>query len=339
MGIDQILDYAGKGLGIASGVSSILGIGSTSASASSKRQYEYQRLLNEQQQQFARENALQEYLRQRELTVDNYALQKQGLEKAGYNGALLGGASTPATQRAPSIASPSAGSAVPGSSDVGVAPSVLSLLSSAYASLQQGKATSQKTPSEVKNIEADTAKKQTETAGQQIANSIADETKDIVIDKAFADLDNVFAATAKTQQEKDNLAEQANIMRQQLKLITFDAEHINQRYKKEMSKIDAEINNLKASETATRAKAHLDEITARFNEMGIGISHDMLGTAIAVLTSGNGEKAFNTAIQTIKQLFAEGGVVESAASALTDKLVEVAKSAPEKLLQWFKDNF
>ena len=48
MGIDQILDIAGKGYGIASGVSSLFGFGSSSASASSKRQYEYQRLLNEQ---------------------------------------------------------------------------------------------------------------------------------------------------------------------------------------------------------------------------------------------------------------------------------------------------
>lgn len=333
IGLGAALEFGSKALGIASGVGSLLGIGSSSSAKSAKRQYEYQRLLNEQQQEFARENALTEYNRQRELTVDNYSLQKQGIQEAGYNAALLGGTSTPATQQAPNIAAPSAGSAVEGHSDVGVAPSVLSLLSSAYASLQQGKSTAEKTPHEIAKTDAETEKTKTETAGNQIANQIADETKDVVIDKAFAELDNIFASTAKTQQEKDNLEATADILKQQLKLVTFDAEHVNERFQKEMSKIDAEIKNLKSSSSASDAKAALDRITAHFNDMGIGISNDMLGTAIAVLTSGKGEKAFNTAIQTLKKLFVDGGVNDSVADAVVDKIVKSAKGAPGKVLK------
>ena len=331
MSASLLLDNADKALGVAAGVGSLLGLGSSSPSKSSYRQYKYQSLLNAQQQQYARENAETEYNRQRELTIDNYALQKQGLLQAGLNAALLGGTSTPATQRAPSIAAPSAGSAVEGHSDVGVAPSVLSLLSSAYASLQQGKSTAEKTPHEIAKTDADTEKTQTETAGQQIANQIADETKDVVIDKAFAELDNIFASTAKTQQEKDNLEVTADMMKQQLKLLTFDAEHINERFEKDMSKIDAEIKNLKASASASKAKASLDKITAHFNEMGIGISNDMLGTAVAVLASGKGEKAFNTAIQTLKKLFVDGGVNDNIADLVVDKIVNSAKGAPGKV--------
>lgn len=331
MSASLLLGNMDKALGVAAGVGSLFG--SSSPSQSSYRQYKYQSLLNAQQQQYARENAETEYNRQRALTVDNYALQKQGIQQAGFNAALLGGTSTPATQSAPSIAAPSAGSAVEGASDVGVAPSVLSLLSSAYASLQQGKSTEKKTPAEVKNIEADTAKKETETAGNQIANQIADETKDVIIDKAFAELDNIFASTAKTQQEKANLEEQADILKQQLKLVTFDAEHVNERFNKDMSKIDAEIKNLKSSSSASDAKAALDRITAHFNDMGIGISNDMLGTAIAVLTSGKGEKAFNTAVQTLKKLFADGGVSDNVADGVVNAIVRSVNGAPSRVLK------
>lgn len=322
IGLGTALAYGSKALGIASGVGSLLGIGSSSSAKSAKRQYEYQRLLNEQQQEFARENAETEYNRQRELTVDNYSLQKQGIAQAGYNAALLGGTSTPATQQAPNIAAPSAGSAVEGHSDVGVAPSVLSLLASAYSSLESGSSVAKKTPSEVKNIDANTEKTKADTAGQLLKNEVAESTIDVAIDTAFAEFDKIQADTAKSQQERENLQWQSDILQQQLKLTTFDAEHVQERFDNEQGKIKAEINKLKSSASLDDANKALADITATFHSMGIGISNDLLGTAVAVLASGN-SKLFDNAIATLKQLFNK--VVPSATDVVDEISAEVKK--------------
>ena len=59
----------------AGGVGSLVsGVASLFGSNGAKQQYEYQRKLNEQQQQYARENALLDYQRTRELTADKLSL-------------------------------------------------------------------------------------------------------------------------------------------------------------------------------------------------------------------------------------------------------------------------
>lgn len=320
MSASLLLNNADKALGIAAGVGSLLG--SSSASSSAYRQYKYQSLLNAQQQQYARENAETEYNRQRQLTVDNYSLQKQGIQQAGFNAALLGGTSTPATQSAPGIAAPSAGSAVEGTTDVGVVPSVLSLLSSAYASLESGKSTASKTPKEVEKLAADTEKTKADTAGQLLKNEVAESTIDVAIDTAFAEFDKIQADTAKSQQERENLQWQSDILQQQLKLTTFDAEHVQERFNNEQGKIKAEINKLKSSASLDDANKALADITATFHSMGIGISNDLLGTAVAVLASGN-SRLFDNAIATLKQLFNK--VVPSASDVVDEISAEVKK--------------
>lgn len=102
------------GLGaIGDGISSLFG-GDTSSTAQSKKlanqQFQMQQALNQQQNDFAKENALLDYQRQRELTRDNALLQQEGKIQAGINPATSDG-STAAAASVNSVAAPSAGSA------------------------------------------------------------------------------------------------------------------------------------------------------------------------------------------------------------------------------------
>lgn len=97
------------------GIGSLLGFGGGKSDEElmreqAKLQYEYQTKLNEQQQEFARENAATEYERAREMTSDKYLLDKQGRRAAGMSVAMGEGTSV-AGESAPNIASPYAGSA------------------------------------------------------------------------------------------------------------------------------------------------------------------------------------------------------------------------------------
>lgn len=97
------------------GIGSLLGFGGGKSDEElmreqAKLQYEYQTKLNEQQQEYARENAATEYERAREMTSDKYLLDKQGRRAAGMSVAMGEGTSV-AGESAPNIASPYAGSA------------------------------------------------------------------------------------------------------------------------------------------------------------------------------------------------------------------------------------
>ena len=111
------------GIGTAvSGVADLLGFGGPSQeelqAQALKMQYEYQTKLNEQQQEYARENADTEYQRQRQMTRDQYSLNKQGMLDAGLSPAGDGFQVRNATS--PSIAAPSAGSVGMPSFDAGL---------------------------------------------------------------------------------------------------------------------------------------------------------------------------------------------------------------------------
>ena len=95
------------------GISSLFG-GDTSdtkqAKALAAQQYQYQMQLNQQQNEFAKQNSLLDYQRQRELTRDNAALQQEGKIQAGVNPATSDGTTASAASVNPTAA-PSAGSA------------------------------------------------------------------------------------------------------------------------------------------------------------------------------------------------------------------------------------
>lgn len=102
------------GLGaIGDGISSLFG-GDTSSTTQAKKlakqQFQMQQQLNQQQNDFAKENALLDYQRQRELTRDNASLQQEGKIQAGINPSS-GDGSTAAAASVNPVAAPSAGSA------------------------------------------------------------------------------------------------------------------------------------------------------------------------------------------------------------------------------------
>lgn len=102
------------GLGaIGDGISSLFG-GDTSSTKQAKslanQQFKMQQALNQQQNDFAKENALLDYQRQRELTRDNASLQQEGKIQAGINPST-GDGSTAAAASVNPVAAPSSGSA------------------------------------------------------------------------------------------------------------------------------------------------------------------------------------------------------------------------------------
>lgn len=102
------------GLGaIGDGISSLFG-GDTSSTTQAKKlakqQFQMQQQLNQQQNDFAKENALLDYQRQRELTRDNASLQQEGKIQAGINPST-GDGSTAAAASVNPVAAPSAGTA------------------------------------------------------------------------------------------------------------------------------------------------------------------------------------------------------------------------------------
>ena len=98
------LNLASGGLGVVSGFKSLLG-GSNDAKKQALFQQKLQLQLMEKQQQYAQNNALLDYQRQRQLVLDNPTLQAQGMRNAGLSTA--GDFSSSAPSVSP-ISSPSA---------------------------------------------------------------------------------------------------------------------------------------------------------------------------------------------------------------------------------------
>lgn len=98
---------------IKDGVSSLFG-GDTSETQQAKKlaqqQFQMQQALNQQQNEFAKQNSLLDYQRQRELTRDTASLQQEGKLQAGVNPATSDGSVAAAASVNPTAA-PSAGSA------------------------------------------------------------------------------------------------------------------------------------------------------------------------------------------------------------------------------------
>lgn len=99
-------DILSAGSGLLGGI-----IGGISANHAAKKQYEYQRKLNEQSQEFSEKNATTAYERQRELTQDNPLLQLQGMRNAGLSTSFSQGSSVAGAANVDQGATPSPGSA------------------------------------------------------------------------------------------------------------------------------------------------------------------------------------------------------------------------------------
>lgn len=265
---------------IKDGVSSLFG-GDTSETQQAKKlaqqQFQMQQALNQQQNEFAKQNSLLDYQRQRELTRDTASLQQEGKIQAGVNPATSDGSVAAAASVNPTAA-PSAGSAP-----------TIDVASLTNASTQRA----QMFNALLSNT-ADIERVKEDTRGKRIQNDLDELAFDDKLDKLHNDKvisdeeyekrkrenrignqtehDTIKQTQEATKQaeietrikalQEDNQKIQndiANIVKQcndeQLKQMKFITEHQLDKYNKEMAEIASRIKANNASAAASFAAA------------------------------------------------------------------------------------
>lgn len=257
--------------GVFNGVKSLFGSGDGSI----KKQYKYQRLLNEQQQQYAQQNALLDYQRQRELTQDAAGLNKRGLIDAGLNPAFMDGSSVGA-QNVNGVASPESGSIGMPLDDTTRQYQSMQMLYGASAlvadnnlKLQDARKASAEADIAESNAKVQEAKNKLELEGMGIQNEgsrldnankqqqyeITVGTKKYTIDKARIEADNL-ALDGQIKQGQIDLQEIAKSYNaEQLKQAQIATEQMVERFVHELKLIDAQTAAAVAAGQASLASA------------------------------------------------------------------------------------
>lgn len=311
--------------------SAALGVGGAAASSAfnykqqsklQQQQFGYQQQLNAQQQQYARENADVQYQRQRDLTADSWLLNKQGMRSAGINPAFVDGSSN-ATASVDAAAAPSAGSAAMGS----VSP--VDFTSSAVQGIQ-----TLLTGAQINNLNANTKKTLTDAdrAKFDFDNYKQNQVKWInseLLNKALQsryEAEAQYEESGKRQTEAQYWNSKAGQLIKQkidaevqsavtaMQQANFDYEKAKEFKPKEFDKLDAEITKLIEDGQLIHEKSVNQRIVNRFNDMGIGISSDMIGSIAALLTSGHGDKLASSAVDTLKSFFS--GLISSVKNSI-----------------------
>lgn len=217
--------------------SSLLGgvIGGISAAHAAKKQYEYQRKLNEQSQEFSEKNATTAYERQRELTEDNPLLQLQGMRNAGLSTSFSQGSTVAGASSVEQGATPSPGSA----------PSVASLAEGFNQGAQAAASLADLAvkKSNIANTNADTAGKAIENqykAQQQIASL------------------KLKIAQAKNVDEKTKYQNMLNLVYAQTGMASAEAQ-------KAILQSTADIKKVESKYTEQMTKAELNERIAHYD--------------------------------------------------------------------------
>ena len=211
--------------------SSLLGgvIGGISAAHAAKKQYQYQRKLNEQSQEFSEKNATTAYERQRELTQDNPLLQLQGMRNAGLSTSFSQGSTVAGAANVDQGATPSPGSA----------PSVASLAEGFNQGAQAAASIADLAvkKSQIANTNADTTGKDIDNqykAQEKIAalKKLMEDTKDVQLKNTYQDmLNKVYAETGMATAEA----------RKAILESTADIKKVESKYAEQMS--EAELKN------------------------------------------------------------------------------------------------
>lgn len=281
------------GLGaIGDGISSLFG-GDTSSTKQAKslanQQFKMQQALNQQQNDFAKENALLDYQRQRELTRDNASLQQEGKIQAGLNPST-GDGSTAAAASVNPVAAPSAGSAP--TIDVAALTNASTQRAQLFNALLSNTA-------DIERVKEDTRGKRIQNDRDEL--SFIDQLDKLHNEKLISDeeyekrkrenrIGNVTEQdTIKQTQEATKQAETetrikalqeenqkiqndiANIVKQcneeQRKQMVFITEHQGERFAKEMAEIASRIRANDASAAASYASAAASRAQALFTEV------------------------------------------------------------------------
>lgn len=281
------------GLGaIGDGVSSLFG-GDTSSTKQAKKlaqqQFQMQQALNQQQNDFAKENALLDYQRQRELTRDNASLQQEGKIQAGINPATSDGSTAAAASVNP-VAAPSAGTAP--TIDVAALTNASTQRAQMFHALLSNTV-------DIERVKEDTRSKRIQNDLDELAFS--DKLEKLHNDKVISDeeyeklkrenrIGNATEQeTIKQTQEATKQAETetrikalqeenqkiqndiANIVKQcneeQRKQMVFITEHQGEKFAKEMAEIASRIRANDASAAASYASAAASRAQALFTEV------------------------------------------------------------------------
>lgn len=278
--------------GIADGISSLFG-GDTSSTKQAKslanQQFKMQQQLNQQQNEFAKQNALLDYQRQRELTRDQASLQQEGKIAAGVNPAT-GDGTTASAASVNSTAAPSAGSAP--SIDAAALENVASSRASMFNALLDS-------TSKRAQMDEDTRGKRLDNDLKQL--SFDDQLEKLHNDKVISDeeyekrkrenrignateQDNIKQTQEATKQaetetrikalQEENQKIQndiANIVKQcneeQRKQLVFITEHQGEKFAKEMEEIASRIKSNNASAAASYASAAASRAQAMYTEV------------------------------------------------------------------------
>lgn len=281
------------GLGaIGDGISSLFG-GDTSSTKQAKslanQQFKMQQALNQQQNDFAKENALLDYQRQRELTRDNASLQQEGKIQAGINPST-GDGSTAAAASVNPVAAPSAGSAP--TIDVAALTNASTQRAQMFNALLSNTA-------DIERVKEDTRGKRIQNDRDEL--SFIDQLDKLHNEKLISDeeyekrkrenrIGNATEQdTIKQTQEATKQAETetrikalqeenqkiqndiANIVKQcneeQRKQMVFITEHQGEKFAKEMAEIASRIRANDASAAASYASAAASRAQALFTEV------------------------------------------------------------------------
>lgn len=301
------------------GVSSLF-----TANMQARKNYEYSKKLMAQQQEYndknyakQREDNLADYQRQREDYVSDLYNSKlrefESLKRAGLNSAFgadggFGGAAQPL-------------GADISTADIGSTPSSifsgfdssLGGVSDAFASIANlalTQATTQKTKAETNKISTDAERAQQELElFKQSKTDILEQLKQSTNIKQAESI----SATAKSnydvehyyyasQRAKDEADANVDLLKTQLDTLTFNLTKAREFKELDKQKLSSEIAAFASSSNLNDAKAKLTNIQARFADMGIGISNDIIGTIVAVLGSGKGEKLVDNALKSITKI-------------------------------------
>lgn len=281
------------GLGaISDGITSLFG-GDTSSTKQAKslanQQFQMQQALNQQQNDFAKENSLLDYQRQRELTRDNASLQQEGKIQAGVNPATSDGSTAAAASVNP-VAAPSSGSAP--TIDVAALTNASTQRAQMFNALLSNTA-------DIERVKEDTRGKRIQNDRDELSfidqldklhneklisdedyekrkreNRIGNATEQDTIKQTQeatkqAEIETRIKAlqeeNQKIQNDIANIAKQCN--EEQRKQLVFITEHQGEKFAKEMEEIASRIKANDASAAASYASAAASRAQALFTEV------------------------------------------------------------------------
>ena len=305
---------------IISGGKSIAGM--LGSNQDTKKQVKMQKELMDYQNEINRSNSLLDYDRQRQLTIDNAGLQKQGLRQAGQNTSLGDGSTASAAN-------------VGGTSPVSP-PSPLPTQASIDAQYAQMMSQSMDTSlkaAQIANLNAQTSKTMTEAERarfefdnyrknqvdnlnklllnqwrQSYYKTLVDEqdTTKKLKESDFWNSDDGKRIEQAEQAKLDALVTNAN-------QIQFDFEQAKKFKPKEFELLEKQIDKLVEDIAFQKSNTEHQDIINKFNRLGIGITSDFVGSIASLLTSGHGKELAQSAVSTIAE-FLKGLVGQVKAS-------------------------